>query len=58
MYLTVKNLDKSKYIKSISNYRHEDLLNLIMNSTSSLSILNSYYDTIVEDLVTNYSSET
>ncbi|CAF0839589.1 unnamed protein product [Rotaria sordida] len=53
-----KNLDKSKYIKSISNYRHEDLLNLTMNSTSSLSILNSYYDTIVEDLVTNYSSET
>lgn len=28
-----------------------------MDSTSSLSILNSYYDTIVEDLVTYYSSE-
>jgi farnesyl diphosphate synthase len=29
-----------------------------MNSPSSLSILNSYYDTIVEDLISNYSSET
>ncbi len=29
-----------------------------MDSSSSLSILNSYYDTIVEDLVSNYSSET
>ena len=29
-----------------------------MNSSSSLTILNSYYDTIVEDLVSNYSSET
>ncbi len=29
-----------------------------MNSSSSLKILNSYYDTIVDDLVSNYSSET
>ncbi|CAF2322163.1 unnamed protein product [Rotaria sp. Silwood2] len=29
----------------------------MMNSSSSLSILNSYYNTIVEDLVSNYSSE-
>jgi farnesyl diphosphate synthase len=29
-----------------------------MTSSSSLSILNSYYDTIVEDLISNYSSET
>jgi farnesyl diphosphate synthase len=28
-----------------------------MNSPSSLSILNSYYDTIIEDLVSNYSTE-
>ncbi|CAF3194035.1 unnamed protein product [Rotaria socialis] len=28
-----------------------------MNSASSLSILNSYYNTIVEDLVSSYSSE-
>lgn len=32
--------------------------NSSMNSISSLSILNSYYDTIVEDLVSAYSSET
>ncbi|CAF1121766.1 unnamed protein product [Rotaria sp. Silwood1] len=30
----------------------------MMNSSSSLSILNSYYDTIVEDLILSYSSET
>jgi farnesyl diphosphate synthase len=29
-----------------------------MTSLSSLSILNSYYDTIVEDLISNYPSET
>jgi farnesyl diphosphate synthase len=29
-----------------------------MTSSSSLSILNSYYDTIVEDLVSNYPSQT
>jgi hypothetical protein len=29
-----------------------------MNSSSSLSILNSYYDTIIEDLVSSYSTET
>jgi farnesyl diphosphate synthase len=28
-----------------------------MNSPSSLSILNSYYDTIIEDLVSSYSTE-
>ncbi|UJR24918.1 hypothetical protein I4U23_006282 [Adineta vaga] len=35
--------------------QHRDLT---MTSSSSLTILNSYYDIIVDDLVTNYSSQT
>jgi farnesyl diphosphate synthase len=35
-----------------------DFFHLTMNSSSSLVILNSYYDTIVEDLVSTYSTET
>jgi len=39
-------------------YCFSDFFHLTMTSSSSLSILNSYYDTIVEDLISNYPSET
>ena len=35
-----------------------DIFHLTMTSSSSLTILNSYYDTIVDDLISTYSSET